>query len=163
MAAGDVIIRPPQEDDAAALAAMVDELNVHEGDPTGHFTAETAINDVIAPDAPVSGLIAEAAGAPVGYALWHFGYETAWAARGTYLADLYVRETHRGAGVADALLRAVARATDRAGGTFIWWTAYRGNDRARAFYRKRAAEEDGVVAYAAAHDDFKTLLGSPAS
>ena len=34
-----------------------------------------------APGAPVSGAIAERDGALVGYALWHFAYETAWAAR----------------------------------------------------------------------------------
>ena len=150
--------RAPGPEDAPALAAMVEELNLHEGDPTGHFTEATALADVIAPDAPLSCLIAEIDDAPVGYALWHFGYESAWAQRGTYLCDLYVREAHRGRGVGDRLLRHVAKATEVAGGTFIWWTAYRGNERARAFYRDRAFEEDGIVAYAAAHEKFSDLL-----
>ena len=84
-------LRKPTPRDAHDLAAMVDELNAHEGDPTGHFTPDRAFEDVIAPGAPVSCLLAEEEGALVGYAFWHFGYETAWAARGSYLADLYVR------------------------------------------------------------------------
>lgn len=153
-----VRIRRPDHADAGTLAAMVDELNRHEGDETGRFTAETARADVIAPGAPVSCALAERGGQPIGFALWHFGYETAWAARGAYLTDLYVREPSRGVGVGDALLRHVARETKSSGGTFIWWTAYRTNEAARAFYRRRADEEDGVVAYAAAHERFAALL-----
>lgn len=154
----NIVCRAPLSADAQVLAAMVDELNLHEGDPTGNFTAANAMADVIAPDAPVSGALAELEGAPVGYALWHFGYESAWAARGAYLADLYVRSEARGHGVGDALLRHVARATDASGGTFVWWTAYRTNERARRFYRARAKEEGGLVAYAAAHEKFRALI-----
>ena len=151
-------LRKPTSEDAEELARLVDELNVHEGDPTGHFTAEKALADVIAEDAPVSALIAEDERGAVGYAIWCFSYETAWAARGSYLADLYVRDRARKMGVGDALLRGVARATRDAGGSFFWWTAYRTNDRARAFYRNRVGIEDDVVAYAAAHEAFEALL-----
>lgn len=149
--------RAPRREDADLLAAMVDKLNLHEGDPTGHFTAERALADVIAPEARVSCLLAERAGAPLGYALWHYSYETAWAEHGVYLADLYVREAARGQGVGDGLLRAVARAAAADGATFVWWTAYRTNDNARAFYRARAAEEDRIVAYALVHERFAAL------
>lgn len=154
-----MIYRAPRPEDAAGLAAMADELNLHEGDPTGHFTAEVALRDVIADDAPLSCVMAEADTGLAGYALWHFGYESAWAQRGAYLVDLYVREAWRGAGVADGLLRRVARAVDAEGGTFLWWTAYAENARARAFYRRRSEEVDRIVAYAAAHERFRALLG----
>ncbi|MEM7525525.1 MAG: GNAT family N-acetyltransferase, partial [Pseudomonadota bacterium] len=97
-------------------------------------------------------------GALLGFAFWHFGYETAWAARGAFMTDLYVRAPNRGGGLGDRLLRAVAAKTAAKGGTFVWWTAYRSNERARNFYRARAFEEDGVVAYAAAHEKFRALL-----
>ena len=154
----DIVCRAPSPEDAAELAAMVNELCRHEGDPTGYFTEETAMADVIAPGAPVSGVVAEMDGEPVGYALWHFGYESAWAARGAYLADLYVRPEARRCGVGDALLRHVARAADADGGTFVWWTAHRVNARARRFYRDRAEEEDGVVAYALTHEKFRAMI-----
>lgn len=137
---------------------MVDELNLHEGDATGNLSTERALADIIAPDAPVSSLVAEQDGRLIGYALWCFSYETAWAARGAYLVDLYVRETARGEGVGGALLRAVARATRDSGGEFVWWTAYARNERARGFYRRRASEEPDVVAYAAAHAHFTALI-----
>lgn len=151
-------LRKPIAADARDLVKMVEEFGLSEGDPIGAFTREKALADVIAPGAPISCLIAEEAGAPIGYAFWHFAYETVWAARGAYLADLYVRQPWRGAGVADDLLRAVARETRDAGGSYVWWTAHRGNEPARAFYRKRAFEETGIVVYAAAEDRFLALL-----
>ncbi|MEO0360450.1 MAG: GNAT family N-acetyltransferase [Pseudomonadota bacterium] len=154
------MIRKPRPEDAAELAAMVDELSVHEGDEPGRFTPAKALADAIAPGAPLSAAVAEEDGVLVGYVFWHFGYESAWAARGSFVADLYVRASHRGGGIGDALLRAAAKATAAAGGTFLWWTAYRSNERARGFYRKRAFEEDRVVAYAAAHEKFEALLDS---
>ena len=154
-----ITYRKPTEADAEALVAMVDELNQHEGDERGHFTREKALADVIAPDAPVDCVIAERNGAPVGYAFWHFGYESAYAARGSYLGDLYVREEARKAGVGEGLLQEVARATKAAGGIYVWWTAYRTNERARAFYRRRAMEEDGIVAYAMHGENFDRLTG----
>lgn len=158
MTAAGLILRPPGPRDAGNLAAMVEELKAHEGDPVGGFTAETALRDVIAPDAPVDGLIAEIAGAPAGYALWHFAYEPAYAARGAYLIDLYVRPDQRGAGVAPALVAAVAQAVREGGGEFLWWTAYHENARARAFYEKFADVEEGrLVAYALTGESFDAI------
>ena len=104
-----IAYRRPRPEDAVELAAMVDELNLHEGDPTGHFTPEKALGDVIATGASVSCLIAERDGAALGYALWHYSYETAWAQHGVFLADLYVRDAARGQGVGEGLMRAMAR------------------------------------------------------
>ena len=106
----------------------------------------------------MSCLIAERDGAALGYALWHYSYETAWAQHGVFLADLYVRDAARGQGVGEGLMRAMAREAAADGAEFIWWTAYRHNERARAFYKSRAEEEDRIVAYAATHDRFRALL-----
>lgn len=157
-ASSSVMLRRPAPDDAAELAAMVNELSRHEGEPTGHFTPERALADVIGEGAPVSGLLAESGDGLVGYALWHFAYESSWAARGAFLCDLYVRKAARGQGVGDALLRAVARAVRDAGGTYLWWTAYERNEAARAFYSERAEEETGIRIIAAVDDDFEALL-----
>lgn len=156
-----IAIRRPTEEDAADLSAMVDELNLHLDDPIGHFTAEKALQDVIAQGAPVQCFVAGETGLLSGYVFWHFAYETSWAARGGYICDLYVREPHRGSGLAHRLLCAVARAVDAGGGSYIWLTAHRSNDRARAYYRKHMEEVDVILAYAAAHEDFKALLNDP--
>ncbi len=158
-----ITIRRPTEEDAADLTAMVDELNLHLGDPTGHFTTDHALRDVIAADAPLQSFVAGEIGSLSGYLLWHFAYESSWAARGGYICDLYVREPHRGSDLAHRMLCAAARAIDAGGGTYIWLTAHRTNDRARAFYRKHMEEADIIVAYAAAHEDFSALLGDESS
>lgn len=151
--------RAPLPAEAAELAAMSDELNEHEGDPTGLFTAEKALADVIAPDAPVNGIVAEADGGLVGFALWHFTYECAYAERGGFIHDFHVREAWRGTGVADGLLKAVARDVAAAGGTFMWWAANEDNARARAFYRRYAdVENEDFVAFAVTKDKFRALL-----
>lgn len=151
-------MRPPIAADAPTLSRLADDLSAHENEPRGWFTPQKALEDVIAPDAPVSALLAEVDDAVAGFVMWHFAYETPWAARGAFVTDLFVEERARGAGVAEALMRGVARAAADQGGSFIWLTTYRKNARARAFYRKIAAEEDGLTAYAVAHERFKALL-----
>lgn len=153
------MFRPPTSADAAPLAGLVEDLHLVEGDPTGNFTAETALHDVIAPGAPISALVAEEAGALIGFAFWHVAYESAYAMRGGYVSDFHVIAAKRGSGLAEQLLRAVARAVKAEGGAFIWLTAHRTNARARAFYRKHMTEEpDHVVLEFAAWDRFEALL-----
>ncbi|MEM7545592.1 MAG: GNAT family N-acetyltransferase [Pseudomonadota bacterium] len=154
-----MIIRRPKPEDAERLAEMVDALNRHEGEATGLFTAAAALADIIAPDAPVHGFVAEAAGTLTGFALWHFAYDTAMAGRGGFLADLFVEDSHRGTGTADALLKAVAQDVDAGGGTFLWWGAYASNVRARTFYRRYASdEEDGIVTFNISGERFARLV-----
>ncbi|MEX2520195.1 MAG: GNAT family N-acetyltransferase [Paracoccaceae bacterium] len=153
------IFRAPVAADAAALAALVEGLNGHQGDPTGNFTAEKALRDVITPGAPLSCIVAEEAGRLTGFAFWHFAYEAAYAARGGFITDLYVEETRRGSGLADALLRAAARRIKTDGGEYLWLTTHRTNERARAFYRKHMTEEGHVVVEFAAWDQFAALCG----
>lgn len=153
------VFRAPTPADAVALATLVEDLHLAEGDPTGNFTAETALRDVIAPGAPLSALVAEEAGALTGFAFWHIAYESAFAMRGGYISDFHITPEKRGSGLAEMLLRAVARAVKAEGGAFIWLTAHRTNARARAFYRKHMVEEpDHVVLEFAAWDRFEALL-----
>ena len=153
------IIRKASEADIPDLIRMVDELNVHEGEPTGHLTADKARRDLIGPDAALGAFVAEADGALVGFAFWLSAYETCYAARGGFVNDLYVREAYRGGGVGRALLQAVARASAAEGGEFIWLTAYRSNDLAREAYRRiMDTEEENVVAYALTGDRFARLV-----
>ena len=153
-----MIVRSPRTDDAASLVALVDALNLHEGDPRGHFDEAAVQRDVLAPDAPLNCVVADDAGALIGYAFWHFAYETAYAARGAHVVDLYVAEGNRGTGVGRGLLAAVAHQTKSKGGDYLWLTAYRSNAKARAFYRAvMNDEEDGIVAYALTGEPFAAL------
>jgi GNAT superfamily N-acetyltransferase len=101
-----VVIRPAAPADRAALARLVKELNVHQDDPTEHFSEATVDRDVFGPDAYLDALVAERDGDLVGYAFSHDGYESGYAARGIYLCDLYVVPHARRQKVGRALIAA---------------------------------------------------------
>lgn len=152
------VIRTPRPDDVPALVALVDALNIHEGEPRGAFNEAMAHRDVLAPNCPLKCVVAEQDGALVGYAFWHFSYETAYAARGSFVADLFVSEGHYGQSLGQQLLTDVARRTKADGGEYLWLTAYRTNNRARAFYRKvMSLEEDDVVNYSLIEERFQDM------
>jgi len=66
-------------------------------------------------------LLAELAGAPVGFALFFQSYSTFLARPGLYLEDLFVEPDARGRGVGVALMSALARITvERNYGRFEW-------------------------------------------
>ena len=71
------------------------------------------------PDAEV--LLAELAGAPIGFALFFQSYSTFLARPGLYLEDLFVEPEARGKGAGLALMSALAQITvDRNYGRFEW-------------------------------------------
>lgn len=153
------IIRSASAADIPDLIRLVDELNVHEVEPTGHLTAEKAQRDLIGPEAAPGTFVADADGALFGFAFWLSAYETCYAARGGFVNDLYVREVHCGGGVGRALLQAIALASAAEGRKFIWLTAYQSNKLAREAYRKiMDTEEENVVAYALTGDRFAQLV-----
>jgi GNAT superfamily N-acetyltransferase len=85
-------------------------------------------------------LIAELAGAPVGFALYFQSYSTFLGKPGLYLEDLFVRPASRGKGVGRALMSALARiAVQRDYGRFEW-SVLDWNEPAIQFYRSLRAE-----------------------
>jgi len=52
------IIRQPVAADIPDLIVMIDELNVHEDEPTGHMTPAKAQRDLIGPDAALGAFVA---------------------------------------------------------------------------------------------------------
>ncbi len=150
-------IRAAVEDDAAALAVMIEELNVHQGEPTGFVTADAVRRDGFGPKPEFRVLLAELDGRPVGYALFHPSWSTEVGARGFYLYDLYVRTQARGHGAGRALLVALAGLAKAEGRSFLWWSSKAWNTDAQAFYRKLGAVEETVVSHALFDDAFEAL------
>ncbi|MGA3354660.1 MAG: GNAT family N-acetyltransferase [Acidimicrobiales bacterium] len=75
----------------------------------------------------------------VGMALYYRSFST-WTGRpGIYLEDLYVRPTHRGAGVGKALLASLARLALDEGCARLEWSVLYWNEPAIAFYRSIGA------------------------
>ena len=157
-APGDLSIRRATIDDAEALAALACGLNAHQGDPVGNFTADIVRRDGFGASPCWTALIAERAGRPVGYAMFHAAYDAPHAARGLYLQDLYVRDEERRRGTGRALMAAVAREAREADCVFFWWTAKAWNSEALAFYRRLGAAAETVVAHALFGEALERLL-----
>ncbi|HEY2901466.1 MAG TPA: GNAT family N-acetyltransferase [Polyangia bacterium] len=85
-------------------------------------------------------LLAEVAGAPVGFALFFTNYSTFLTRPGIYLEDLFVLENHRRQGVGQALLAAVRRIAEARGAGRLEWTVLDWNADAIAFYRRIGAD-----------------------
>ena len=137
-----MIIRRATSTDAATLAALALETFVDA------FGADNSAEDMAAytaeyfgeaqqrrelDDARVVTLLAELDGAAVAYAQLH---PTPGSPHGAVeLARFYVRRTHHGAGIAQALMQAVIDAA-RPLGDALWLGVWERNARAIAFYGK---------------------------
>ena len=104
------MIRPATAADAPAIARLIRALADYE-----HLSHAVALDDgqlrehLFGPRPFAEALLAEDAGAVVGYALFFPTYSTFLGRPGLYLEDLFVEPAHRGRGHGKALLAAVAR------------------------------------------------------
>jgi len=118
----DLTIRFARSDDVATILAFIHELAEYErlaDEVTADEAQLRATLFGVRPAAEV--LIAELAGAPVGFALFFQNYSTFLGKPGLYLEDLFVRPPARGRGVGAALMSACARiAVQRHYGRFEW-------------------------------------------
>jgi GNAT superfamily N-acetyltransferase len=78
--------------------------------------------------------IAEADGAPVGFAVWFYNYSTFMGRHGIWLEDLFVVPQARGLGAGKALLRGLARRCEAEGLTRLEWAVLDWNAPSIAFY-----------------------------
>jgi GNAT superfamily N-acetyltransferase len=84
-------------------------------------------------------LLAELAGAPVGFALFFSNYSTFLGQPGLYLEDLFVDPAARSRGVGLALMSALARITVERGYGRFEWAVLDWNTPALEFYRSLGA------------------------
>ena len=155
-----VRIRPAVAADAATVAELIEELNRHQGEPTGHVTVEAVRRDGFGPAPEFRVLLAELDGRPQGYALFHPSWSTEVGERGFYLYDLYVREGARGHGLGRALLAALAATARDEGRTFRWWSSKAWSREAPAFYAGLGAIEQAVKAHAIFGEAFARLAAA---
>ncbi|MGF1500683.1 MAG: GNAT family N-acetyltransferase [Paracoccaceae bacterium] len=158
---GSPVVRSGEPRDAAAIAEMANALAVLTMGRPGPMTAETVVSDLL--EAPgLFCMVAEnpgTSGAVAGYALYTAAYETAFAARGLYLTDLYVQPSVRRQGLATALIAALAARAAAEGGIFLWWVTNPTNAEAMRVYDRLGAIRDPVVARAIYGPPFDRLLG----
>ena len=143
--ADTIRVRPATKEDASDIARLAGGLHAALGDPCGNFTAERVLADGFFASPEFKILLAELDGSIVGYALYQPTYDTAHAARGIFLNDLFVVAEARGRGVGRALVEAVqsvARENDR---EFVWWVTDPDDDTAAAFYRSLKPQHEKLV------------------
>ena len=85
-------------------------------------------------------LIAEADGAPVGFAVWFYSFSTFLGRPSLHVEDVFVEPAARGRGVGRAIFRDLARRALAAGCGRMEWSVLDWNALSIAFYRSLGAE-----------------------
>ncbi|WP_027014093.1 GNAT family N-acetyltransferase [Comamonas composti] len=115
-------IRTATPADAQLILQFVRELAIYEkAEHEVLATPEHVLATLFCEQPSVFGLICEADGQPIGFAVYFFNYSTWQGRHGLYLEDLYITPEARGLGAGKAMLRHLARiAVDKNCGRFEW-------------------------------------------
>ena len=150
-------IRKASAQDSVGLIEMVKELLTHLGNDVENFSEARFLEDAFG-DAPQFSLLiaVDDDDEYQGYALFHDSYEPSHAAKGVYLADLFVCAQARGKGIGKLLLQAVARDANSRGREFVWLVSPQ--EDARPFYDNIMDIRDEAVAYALTGEHFFRLV-----
>jgi len=138
-----VLIRRATFDDADILAALLADY-LREG-YTGHVgsTPEQLRRDVLNDQSRRYVLLAEVREQPIGFVAWDTVYDMHWAMSGGQINDLYVAPTHRGLGVALALVTRTAVEVRANDGAFLRGGAYDRESTRRSYGRIAIVEPSG--------------------
>jgi GNAT superfamily N-acetyltransferase len=109
-AASEVTVRWATPDDAGTIVRFIRGLAEFEREPLSSvkITESDVVRDGFGERPRFEALIAEADGAPVGFALFFMNYSTWEGTAGLYIEDLFVDEAARGTGAGRALMAAAA-------------------------------------------------------
>jgi GNAT superfamily N-acetyltransferase len=134
------MIRPATPADTPGIARLIRALAEYE-----RLSHQVTIEEdqlrahLFGPRPCAEALLAEEAGAVVGFALFFPSYSTFVGKPGIFLEDLFVRPEHRGHGHGKALLAAVARVAVERGCGRLEWSVLKWNEPALRFYRSLGA------------------------
>jgi GNAT superfamily N-acetyltransferase len=135
------MIREATPDDVPVILSMIGELAAYERAPEAAQATEPQLKEALFGAQPAAfALIAEAGGAPVGFALWFRNFSTWTGTHGVYLEDLYVRPEARGGGHGKALLAALAKICVDRGYERFEWSVLDWNEPSIGFYRSIGAQ-----------------------
>ena len=143
------MIRTATPDDIPVIHAMVRELAEYEKVPDEAKASRQQLHEALFGERPAAfAHIAEAAGEPVGFAMWFLNFSTWRGVHGIYLEDLYVRPEARGGGHGKALLTELARICVERGYERLEWSVLNWNRPSIDFYEALGARpQDEWTAY----------------
>ena len=118
-----LVVRPAVSADVPAILRFVHALATFEKAPDAVIATPELMHEALFGSRPAAEcLMAEVEGKAVGFALFFHNFSTWTARRGIWLDDLWVEPSARKAGVATALLQALAKiAVERGCLRFEWW------------------------------------------
>lgn len=137
----DIIIRAAQLDDIDTIRDFI--LALAEFEKLSHAVKadrDTLARYLFGPRPMAEVLIAEHAGAPVGFALFFHNFSTFEGRPGLYLEDLFVIPEARGLGAGKALLARLANLAIERDCARLEWSVLDWNEPAIAFYRSIGAK-----------------------
>ena len=147
----NIHLRRATTTDAGAIGRLAAEFQAHlraQGSLADYtWGAEAYLRDGFGPDPAFEGVVAEAEGGVVGFALYHFGYDSDRGERLLYLIDLFVSEAFRGRGIGEGLMERLAEVGRARGAELMAWSVLTENRPARRFYERVGARyvEDQYV------------------
>jgi GNAT superfamily N-acetyltransferase len=135
-----VAIRTARREDAGLIARLIMDLAAYEKLAHEVEASEADIvRELFGPNPRVFCEIAEAEGAPAGFALWYYTFSTFQGRHGIWLEDLFVVPQRRGQGIGKALLADLARRCAREGLGRLEWAVLDWNTPSIDFYRAQGA------------------------
>lgn len=148
-----IVVRTAQVGDGHLLMESTRELGASHGwgeDMTSH--ASDFERDLFCNNPIIGAALAFSDEKFAGSALWHRSYATSRGQEVMYLEDLVVLPKFRRQGVADALLKQVAKIAVNKGYKKIFWLVREWNTGAQKLYQKIGAELETGNCYCSLHD-----------
>ena len=142
-------VREATEGDLAALAPLIRAYaDFYESNPTEAGLEAMARDVIAAPEDRAFMLVATGEdGEVVGFALNQWKWSSLRGARVVVLDDLFVADSARGRGYADALIEATADVARRHGAPAIGWFTMPDNKRAQAVYDRVGGVAETLIEY----------------
>lgn len=138
-----IAIREGVSADIQSVFRLVEELAVHHDVDPDHIinSAERMEKDAFGPRPAFSFLVAEEKGQVVGAAIYYFTYST-WKGKSLYLEDLIITGSHRGKGIGQLFMQALANEAVMNGAQKMKWQVAEDNKGAIRFYERSQADLD---------------------
>lgn len=163
-----VTIRPARPGDEDDILSLIRALADYEREPDAvEATAEGLRAHLFGDQPRVFAHVAEddgtgeGANGVVGIAVWFLNFSTWTGRHGIYVEDLFVDPAVRGAGVARALVGALAAEATARGYPRIDWAVLNWNELAKGFYRRLGARPNATWETWRLDGDALAALGGP--
>jgi GNAT superfamily N-acetyltransferase len=134
-------LRPTTPADIPTLHRLMRDFARYEKLQQRFRITEAELNAALfGPKPPIDSILADVAGATVGFAMWSFQFGTFTGRWNLFVDDIYVDPAHRSSGIGYALFQHMARLARARGCIDMEWKVLDWNTPAIEFYRRIGAK-----------------------